>query len=254
MRELRKTGKMRTFAGTNTPNVMNKLLFLLAAVGCMTVAGCSDDQPNNGKNDSFRLDKSQLTLRPHESATLRAEGAISWVSDNEFVATVHNGVVTAGHVGKAVVSAFNGQAGAKCSVEVVAQWYTYLSPYIDFDSSKTQVKAYEKGIRTLKSETATELIYLGESPNVREVVYTFADNRLKEVSVICPLALADELESFLAERYRLASKNDGDRIAAYEIGENGQALITISLSFYQTTAVRVLYKPVDGTSTESLRP
>ena len=73
------------------------------------------------------LDKTQITLtQTGESVTVTADvipydavdRAVTWSSDNESVATVKDGVVTAVSEGKAVITAKSGDCIAACTVEV----------------------------------------------------------------------------------------------------------------------------------------
>lgn len=105
-----------------------KVIFILAFV-CMLTSlfyACSskNNEKPNGEIASITLSKSELSLVYGDSAVLVANSSeqgtvIEWISSNESVITVTNGVVYAVGVGNATVTAKgNNNAVATCKVEV----------------------------------------------------------------------------------------------------------------------------------------
>lgn len=74
---------------------------------------------------ALKLDKTNVTLHPKEAVVLKLEGevtdAIKWISEDEKVAKVEQGKVTAIGLGKTIVKAIQESSGesASCEVEVV---------------------------------------------------------------------------------------------------------------------------------------
>lgn len=73
-------------------------------------------------SDSVSLDKTSASIEAGNTTTLTAtaSGDVTWSSNNESVATVSGGVVTAVAAGNATITATCGTATATCSVTVVA--------------------------------------------------------------------------------------------------------------------------------------
>ena len=127
-------------------------LFLLLPAVAMVTAGCfgkkdtgkdQDNSQQTGGDDTgggqqetvsvsaVSLNKSSVMLAPNETITLEAtvspadatNKAVNWSSDNESVATVNNGVVTAVAEGNATITATSQDGGkhATCNVAVVSK-------------------------------------------------------------------------------------------------------------------------------------
>ena len=89
---------------------------------------------------SISLNKSALILNSGETATLTAtispsnatDKHIIWTSDNEAVATVYNGVVTAVSAGTTIIRAQAGGKSQSCTVTVTGGEYLFeISAYVD---------------------------------------------------------------------------------------------------------------------------
>lgn len=99
--------------------------FTLFLLGCLTVcvilAGCSE---------KLTLDQTQLDMTVGDSIELSAGKAtrVSWESNNDAVATVNGGVVTAKSAGEALITASleNGEA-ASCRVKVTDKLITEIT-------------------------------------------------------------------------------------------------------------------------------
>ena len=83
----------------------------------MTVKESAPEEPG------LKLDKTELALEAGETGTLAATGVpdgetVTWKSDDESVATVENGVVTAVAEGTATITAEAGGKSATCTVTV----------------------------------------------------------------------------------------------------------------------------------------
>ena len=114
---------------TNSLIVSGMKNILRFAVACCAAgwlfAGCSDDE-SPVLAEALKLDPTSLTLRVGESgritATVTPSGAedaqVFWSSDNETIATVDAGVVTAVSVGSARITARAGGVSAVCPVTV----------------------------------------------------------------------------------------------------------------------------------------
>ena len=119
---------------------MNKLLkkifivvlSILAACAYSAVAACSSCDGEPGKDDSelsFTLNYHLKSLSIYESLELKVNGFdnVEWSSNNENVASVKNGTVTANSYGSAIITATEGDLSDTCIINVPDE---NLVPYI----------------------------------------------------------------------------------------------------------------------------
>lgn len=108
-----------------------RMSVLLTAVALVFIA-CKDDEKKVTPT-VVKLDRTELNLNVGFSETLTAtvtpplagNDAVLWSTDDEVVASVENGVVTALAAGEATITASVGQSKATCKVTVV-----YVAPKI----------------------------------------------------------------------------------------------------------------------------
>ncbi len=180
------------------------LMLLLATI--LTFTACSDDD----EPDDAKLSTNSYTLY-HDSAQL-IEGTgiddLTWDSENEFVATVEDGMVKGMFVGETIVRSTT--KNLSFTAEVKPMYYTYEEPCLDFGASKASIKA-KRG--TPDSEDATSLMYETNNPNAPIELYVFQNGGLYTCGVACKVSIANELADFLLERY-LPVKVDKDNYSA----------------------------------------
>lgn len=88
---------------------------------------------------SISLSRTSLTLSSGDTATLTAtvypdnatDKNVVWTSDNEAVATVNNGVVTAVSAGTTIIRAQAGGKSQSCTVTVEGDYFLEVSAYVD---------------------------------------------------------------------------------------------------------------------------
>ena len=139
---------------------------------------------------SVALDKATLTLDIAQTATLvatvnpadAANPAITWTSDNEAVATVADGVVTAVAVGTATitVTTVDGNFTATCEVTVVEPIVAVTGVTLDKATLTLTVPETATLIATVSPETATDKSVTWASDN--EAVATVADGVVAAVA------------------------------------------------------------------------
>lgn len=172
---------------------MRKLLSMmlaLAAIAC--ILSCSK---NDNKEPS--INKTRITLYVDETEKLTYSGndECTWFSDNKRIADVNKGVVTANHVGTTTIHANN----LTCEVVVKPRYTSFTEPYLEFGSSKSEVKSQMSGY-TLKSEDNTMLTYYGKG-NVDNYGYQFKNGSLEMSALYTSASYALSLSDYLLERY-----------------------------------------------------
>lgn len=129
--------------------------FLALAVLTAAFASCSKKEPIVGTQDKdgFFLNRTSMTLTKGTSGNLTATvspkgaGTVSWSSDNEEVATVKDGVVTAVSGGDAVISAKYGSKTLDCNIHVSSDVtvVTLDKHNVEFDKGDILQLSYEIG-------------------------------------------------------------------------------------------------------------
>lgn len=168
-------------------------LFWLMLI-CFSFLSCSKDDE---EATIPTLDKTSVTLFVDETSQITYSGSDKciWSSENELIAEVKNGVVTAQHVGTTIIHA----NGLSCNVTVKPKYTSFTEPYIEWDSNMATIKKHMSGY-TLKKEDSDNLGYLGKG-QVDAYLYTFENGRLKTCGFSTSLLYSLELTRFLLERY-----------------------------------------------------
>lgn len=166
-------------------------MLLFAAMFAFTACG-DDDEP-----DKPKLLKNSYSIY-HEDIQI-IEGTnlsdVVWESENEFVATVSNGVITGQYVGKTEVRSAE---KLSFSVEVKPKYYTYEEPSMEWGASKASIKSK---YGTPKSEITDALLYQTSNSNVPFMMFVFENDKLTSSAVVANLTIATRLVDFLTERY-----------------------------------------------------
>lgn len=176
---------------------MKKVFSLMLLLATMfTFTACSSD--DDDETDSTKLSKTAYTM--YAEGTQNIEGTnvsnIVWDSDNEFVATVKNNVITGQYVGKTTVKSTT--KNLLFTVEVMPKYRTYEEPCLEWGISKASIKA-KYGTPT--KETSDGLIYQTSNTDVPYMTFVFENDKLYVSGVICKTSIASQLAEFLTERY-----------------------------------------------------
>lgn len=125
-------------------------IFALVAAMCLALTlGLTACAGGSKETSAITLDKTTLAIERFDTATITAtvEGtsdAVVWSSDNEAVATVSDGVVTAVSAGVATITAKAGEASATCAVTVTDSGYFPV-----LNTGKTELALTESATFTL---------------------------------------------------------------------------------------------------------
>ncbi len=195
-----------------------------------------DVQPAAPEVTAIELDKTELTLTVGGEETLiatvtAAEGAettVTWTSENEAVAAVADGKVTAAGVGRTVITATAGDKTAACMVTVKRSADEgYTVELSNMPSDTMQVK-----------ETMSVTVKVGVGENDTRTTYNAADVVLKYDSKLLSYAGATE-----AEGARISDDKNGTlKIVRY--GENLALgdLVTLSFTGVATGEAKVSFE------------
>jgi len=129
-----------------------------------------------------------------------------WASDNELIASVSNGIVTAERVGETII-----RSGSKSfKVSVTGKYNTFKEPYTQWGASQSAVKSYMTGY-TLFKETNEVLYYTGLNKEMG-YGYSFTNSALSSSYVILQMTsvTSDEMVAYLAERYVYVTMDEDD--------------------------------------------
>lgn len=170
------------------------LMLLLATLFTFTACG-GDDDP-----DAPRLTKTDYTLFPEENQRIQGDNldGVYWDSENEFVATVKNNMLTGQYVGETVVK--SADEDLVLYVEVEPYTTTYEEPYLNWGASKSTIKSK---CGTPTTEDTDMLVYQTSNAKAPLVMYSFENGKLDGAAVFCDASAASELADFLTERYVL---------------------------------------------------
>lgn len=85
--------------------VLLAAVFALAGVSFFSCSSSNDDEP-------FTMNERAITMQKGDKYTITHTGKASWSSEDNFVASVNDGEVTANHVGETAIYAMSGDPRA----------------------------------------------------------------------------------------------------------------------------------------------
>ena len=210
-------------------------LMLLCATFVFILPSCSNEEDEPKVNVST-LNKNSLTMYTGETATLTySGGTCTWSSDNELIASVSYGVVTAKRVGVTTIRA----NGNTCKVTVKPRVTKYQEPYIGWGDSMSKVKNSMNSYELLEA-SSNELIYKVDSNTAYG--YLFENDKLEtSILIVTSLSEASTLGEFCAERY----------IPATYVGDYTFAFLTVDKKTAVFVQIATKYIAVMYTSFET---
>lgn len=130
--------------GVITPHKVGEAVITATAGGYKDECKVIVSEPVIGE---IRLDKHSIELNEIDSVyPLHAMGAVTWKSDNEKVAVVNDGVVTAVGKGVANITASNGKYSDKCAVKVTVSDNTITNDTFYKDTDGNDIYSQGGGI------------------------------------------------------------------------------------------------------------
>ena len=158
-------------------NHFYKTAAITALFSAATIAGCNDDENDSGNRnpahtvESISLKPYSLALEAGQEATLSVAVApddatgytVTWKSDDDKVATVSDGTVTAVAEGETVVTATAGGKSAACTVTVTAKTVAVESVELNLTELNLQIGETAALEATVKPDDATDKVIAWKS-------------------------------------------------------------------------------------------
>ena len=125
-------------------NVLLAAVFALAGGSFFSCSSSSsDDEP-------FVMNERAITIQKGYKYTITHTGKASWSSEDNFVASVNDGEVTANHVGETAIYAMSGGSKSQCNVTVRGLYNYFREPLCKLNATPEDVMRYWKPDYTCK--------------------------------------------------------------------------------------------------------
>lgn len=180
--------------------VLLAAVFALAGVSFFSCSSSNDDEP-------FTMNERAITIQNGDKYTITHTGKASWSSEDNFVASVNDGEVTANHVGETAIYAISGGSKSQCNVTVRGLYNYFREPLCKLNATPEDVMRYEtRSLDTKKSDRTTLIYYPAMNENIDVVAYTFKNDKLESAFVAMTMhgnasQALQMMNNFMSERY-----------------------------------------------------
>lgn len=180
--------------------VLLAAVFALAGVSFFSCSSSNDDEP-------FTMNERAITIQNGDKYTITHTGKASWSSEDNFVASVNDGEVTANHVGETAIYAMSGGSKSQCNVTVRGLYNYFREPLCKLNATPEDVMRYEtRSLDTKKSDRTTLIYYPAMNENIDVVAYTFKNDKLESAFVAMTMhgnasQALQMMNNFMSERY-----------------------------------------------------
>ena len=180
--------------------VLLAAVFALVGGSFFSCSSSNDDEP-------FSMNERAITMQKGDKYTINHTGKAYWSSDDDFVASVNDGEVTANHVGETSIYAMSGGSKIQCDVTVRGLYNYFREPLCKLNSTPEDVMRYEKRSLDTKKSDRTTLIYYPEmNEDIDVVAYTFKNDKLESAFVSMTMhgnatQALQMMTNFMSERY-----------------------------------------------------
>lgn len=180
--------------------VLLAAVFALAGVSFFSCSSSNDDEP-------FTMNERAITIQNGDKYTITHTGKASWSSEDNFVASVNDGEVTANHVGETAIYAMSGGSKSQCNVTVRGSYNYFREPLCKLNATPEDVMRYEtRSLDTKKSDRTTLIYYPAMNENIDVVAYTFKNDKLESAFVAMTMhgnasQALQMMNNFMSERY-----------------------------------------------------
>lgn len=227
------------------------LMLLLATATAFTSCGGDDDKDEPAKKAV--LTQTSYTMYHEDEEAIKGTmiSGLAWNSDDEFVATAAEGIISGGYVGTAKIKSATGNLSF--TVEVKPRYHTFDEPFMEWGATKATVKAK---CGTPEEESTSALLYSTGNSKAPYVMYSFTNGKLTGSGVVCRVLAASDLADFLLERYVPISVDEDDYTAVFAhcYGKRGDPQVDfgVGMSYNSTVGgILVLYVPYDGSKSRA---
>lgn len=185
------------------------MAYLTAMFIPFAVCSCSGDDES-----PLVVTPASVSMHYDETQQLSAEGATSWLTNDEFVAKVDSkGLVTARHIGNTQIVVSDGKRTATCEVTVTPEYSLYDDPILDWGASKSSIQSKEKHEKGTSSDSNILVYNYTFGNNVCVMGYTFENGKLKSVTAMMDNSLYLRTGYYLIERFQpVAATKDYDYV------------------------------------------
>ena len=110
---------------------MKSKLFFITLSAVFLFAACENE---------LKLGAETIALHPGESANVNLGESenFEWATNNDFVAAIASGIITANHVGTTTISASNNGSVVNCTVHVLDAVTPLSEPYLEWGVSRRE--------------------------------------------------------------------------------------------------------------------
>lgn len=210
---------------------MKKLSLVLLAVLAFTFVGCEgwldipdpepEPEPDPAEEALITLEETSTTMNSGDTYQINAECEfpITYTSEDEYVASVsEDGEVTANFVGTTNIMLETEGDSQAFEVTVAPVSELYPEPEIQFGESK---EAIIERFGEPNAETEDAIGYGSYSENTTMLMVVFTEDDLVDYyAVILNVEYAEELDTFLGERYLYVNEEDGVKAYINALNEN----------------------------------
>lgn len=180
--------------------VLLAAVFALAGVSFFSCSSSNDYEP-------FTMNERAITIQNGDKYTITHTGKASWSSEDNFVASVNDGEVTANHVGETAIYAMSGGSKSQCNVTVIGSYNYFREPLCKLNATPEDVMRYEtRSLDTKKSDRTTLIYYPAMNENIDVVAYTFKNDKMESAFVAMTMhgnasQALQMMNNFMSERY-----------------------------------------------------
>lgn len=220
---------------------MKRLIFAMLAAVAGVLTGCKEESNYN----NITLSTYKLTMRAGDVQKVEVTSGnpddVRWRSENEFIATVDEGTISAHRIGQTRITANN--AAVVVTVEGLSNLYD--NPMDGLSWGMTQEQLYDKlGMPSTKDETSMTYNIVSSINSLK--TYSFEDNKLVAAAITVTKDKTSQLDDYLNERYLLLNteetRQDKDYINALTYSA---ATLLITRTSYDDNYWLVSYKQIN---------
>lgn len=217
---------------------MRKIVFIFFAL--FALVSCGKDYQQS------RLSHSELIMTSGEKKQLVYQGDCAWSTDEPFIATVEDGLVTAHLVGETYIHADN----AVCKVNVVPIYTHYAEPFLNWNEPYSSFETYavDNGLVEITSDN-TGALWIDEDTNTMYMCL-IKNGKITSSCILTSIAKTELCTKFLCERFIPLEYINGNAIFM-DIKQTSGLVMTLNLDYKDEYALWVVCTPIDNTRSDN---